>query len=660
MELTNSPNNKTSGKSLNPKNIIISLGLIFLIAGLYVLSRFNYPLFHSFADMLTVFIATGVFVVVWTRRHLMDNHFYLYIGIAFVFFAFLDFLHFLGNKGMGVFPQYGNLGPTFYIASRYVLSISFVIAPLFIRRKLNLAVVFCVYSLVVVLLLLSIFYWQNFPVTYVEGVGLTRFKIISDYIVCVVLLGAIGLLLLNRPAFDSKVLKLMVCSLVLSIATGLAFTLYSDPFGIMNVVGHFFQIASFGLVYTAFVETILTKPQDILYRNLKQSQERVIKLNSELEETNLGLKHDIAERLSAEEALKESEERFNRIFRSSPAAIAITKIIDGTFLDVNDSYERLMGYTREDVIGRSALELNIYPEQSRRAEMIRHLNEYGTLRDKEMTFRKKDGQFIDTILSSEVISVRNQNLILSTVIDITERKKAEESLRHYTSELEAANRELEAFSFSVSHDLRAPLRTLDGFSEAILEDYRNKIDETGKDYLNRIRQASQTMSHLIDDILKLSRVSRMEMHNEDVNLSDLAKSITEELKQAQPARQAAFVIAPDLNVKGDMALLRIGLNNLLGNSWKYTAKCPLAWIELGTLNQNSERIFFIRDNGIGFDMQYADKLFQPFQRLHTSKDYPGTGIGLATVQRVIRRHGGKIWAEAELDKGATFYFTLGE
>jgi len=252
--------------------------------------------------------------------------------------------------------------------------------------------------------------------------------------------------------------------------------------------------------------------------------------------------------------------------------------------------------------------------------------------------------------------------------EITERKLAEveirklnEELKHNITQLEAANKELEAFSYSISHDLRAPLRSLDGFSQVLFEDYANQLDEQGKDYLQRIRKASQHMAELIDALLMLSRMTRKEMRYERVDLSILAQAALAELRQTQPKRQIEVVIEEGLVVKGDPQILRVVMENLLDNAWKYTSRKPEARIEVGALRQeDGKRAYFVRDNGAGFDMAFADKLFKAFQRLHTANEFPGIGIGLATVQRIIHRHGGRIWAEGEVEKGATFFFTLTE
>ncbi len=233
--------------------------------------------------------------------------------------------------------------------------------------------------------------------------------------------------------------------------------------------------------------------------------------------------------------------------------------------------------------------------------------------------------------------------------EIEERKRAEEETLRVNREVVAANKELETFSYSVSHDLRAPLRTIDGFSHALLEDCADRLDDAGKTHLNRIRAATQRMGSLIDDLLNLSRLSRTEMHRQSLDISALACSIASDLQKAQPERTTA-----------DPGLLRVVLENLLSNAWKFTSKQESARIEFGMARNNGIPAYFVRDDGVGFDPAYADRLFGAFQRLHAMTEFAGTGVGLATVQRIVHRHGGRIWAESAVGQGATFYFTMGE
>jgi signal transduction histidine kinase len=237
-------------------------------------------------------------------------------------------------------------------------------------------------------------------------------------------------------------------------------------------------------------------------------------------------------------------------------------------------------------------------------------------------------------------------------------EELEQRVAERTAQLEAANKELEAFSYSVSHDLRAPLRAIDGFSQALLEDCSDKLDREGKDYLDRICAGSQRMGQLIDDLLNLSRLARSAIARQPVNLSTLAESIVTELRTTEPERRVDVAITEELKANGDDRLLRVVLENLLGNAWKFTGKSAEPKVEFGVVQNNGTPAYFVRDNGAGFDMAYMDKLFGPFQRLHAMTEFKGTGIGLATVQRIIHRHGGRVWAEAQVGKGATFYFTL--
>ena len=229
-----------------------------------------------------------------------------------------------------------------------------------------------------------------------------------------------------------------------------------------------------------------------------------------------------------------------------------------------------------------------------------------------------------------------------------------------TAQLESANKELEAFSYSVSHDLRAPLRGIDGWSLALLEDYGGQLDKQGHEYLERVRSETQRMGHLIDDLLQLSRLARVEMRKEQVNLSAMAQTIAARLQEGEPQRQVKFKIQKGMSARGDARLLEVALTNLLDNAFKFTGKTPQARIEFGQTEIEGQRTFFVRDNGAGFNMAFAKNLFGVFQRLHKASEFPGTGVGLATVQRILHRHGGRIWAESAVNRGATFYFTLEE
>ncbi len=262
------------------------------------------------------------------------------------------------------------------------------------------------------------------------------------------------------------------------------------------------------------------------------------------------------------------------------------------------------------------------------------------------------------LATQAAIAIENARLYEQAQQELVERRRVEDTLRERTLQLEAINKELEAFSYSVSHDLRAPLRTIDGFSQILLEDYAGKLDAEGRDSLCRVRAASQRMEQLIQDLLTLSRITRCDIHRRTVDMTALARGIAAELKQRDLDRQVDFLIEEDVAVNGSDGLLRVLLENLLGNAWKFTSKRARAQIEFGTTQQDGTRVYFVRDDGAGFDAAYTERLFGAFQRLHSRTEFDGTGIGLATVQRIVHRHGGRVWAEGAVEQGATFYFTL--
>ncbi len=333
--------------------------------------------------------------------------------------------------------------------------------------------------------------------------------------------------------------------------------------------------------------------------------------------------------------------------------------LDGIITSWNKGAERLYGYKAQEVLGRPVGLLYENGDFLWR-EVILPLQRQGAL-ELEVRLKRKDGSPVDVLLS---LSLRRDEQgepagMIGYSLDIGARKQAERLLKQRSEELTAANRELEAFSYSVSHDLRAPLRAIDGFSQALLEDYGGHLDATGLDYLRRVRAAAQRMAVLIDDLLQLARVTRSPLQPAPVDLTRMAAEVLATLQEQQPERKVEVTIQPGLTAWGDPGLLRTVLENLLGNAWKYTGRTAEARIVIGSERMDGETVFHVRDNGAGFDMRYADKLFGAFQRLHHPSEFEGTGIGLATVQRIIHRHGGRVWAQSMPGEGATFLFTLG-
>jgi PAS domain S-box-containing protein len=406
-------------------------------------------------------------------------------------------------------------------------------------------------------------------------------------------------------------------------------------------------------------ETELLKYQDSLEDLVKQR-------TAELEKANLALQQEIARCKQTEEALRDSQQRWATTLESIGDAVLATDA-EGQVEFMNSVAERLTGWNLREAFGQpSGVVFHIINEKTRQkvdSPISRVLQEGAACGLANHTLLvRKDGTELPIDDSGAPIITPDEEItgVVLVFRDISDRKRAEEALQKYTHDLEEANRELESFSYSVSHDLRAPLRGIDGFSNALMEDYTDKLDEQAKDFLTRIRQSTQLMGRLIDDMLTLSRINRVEMHPDKVNLSEMVLSIAEELKRSQSDRAAEFTIPPNIIACGDRALLDALLRNLLENAWKFTGKSPVSKIEFGVLNQNEERIYYIRDNGVGFDMKYSDKLFKPFSRLHSQEEYPGTGIGLANVLRIVHRHGGRVWSEGEPGKGAAFFFTLGQ
>jgi PAS domain S-box-containing protein len=383
-----------------------------------------------------------------------------------------------------------------------------------------------------------------------------------------------------------------------------------------------------------------------------------------------GVKRDVTDLVSAQEALQQSKDHAEQLIEL--ASIMVVRLDrDGRVRAFNRTAENITGYSRADIERRNWFEIMASPRLYPQVEQeFRRLLDGGEASTFEMPLLAANGDERYIVWQNNPLTESGKVVgTISFGVDITARRRMEEALRtmneqlelrveERTAELGAANRELESFAYSVSHDLRAPLRAIDGFTQALVEDYGGVLDEHGLDYCTRVRKAAGRMGELIDDLLVLSRITRAEMRIEDVDLSTMAGDILALLHEREPQRHVHVHVQAGLRVRGDLGLLRIMMENLLDNAWKYTRKTDEADIEVGARWDGSKQVFFVRDNGAGFDMAMASKLFAPFQRLHSAQDYAGTGIGLATVARVVARHGGRVSAAAQVGKGATFELVL--
>ncbi|MCD6013191.1 MAG: domain S-box protein [Flavipsychrobacter sp.] len=366
---------------------------------------------------------------------------------------------------------------------------------------------------------------------------------------------------------------------------------------------------------------------------------------------------DITERKKMEDEIKrnnqklrESEEKFQKAFKGSAAGITITRLSDNVYLDANDAYCEMTGYSRKELLGRTSLDLNIVADPGDREDALKVVRDTGSIRHYEITLRHKSGRLVSILFSMDTILLNGEKYAIGVSYDITKRKKAE-------ADLTAVNRELEAFTYSVSHDLRAPLRAVTGFARILEEDYTHVLDDEGKRLLTTISNNAERMGVLIDDLLSFSRLGRKDLQKAEVDMNELVKSVVAEVNKT--ARSNAVINAGELpRVRCDAALIKQVLINLVSNALKYSSKKEHAIIEISSVLSGNEIIFSIKDNGVGFDMRYVDKLFGVFQRLHSNSEFPGTGVGLAIVQRIIHKHDGRVWAEGNVNEGAQFYFTL--
>jgi len=663
----------------NRRNItlhLISWGLV--LFGLYLASLYNYVLFHSLAEIFSIVVACSIFIVAWNSRRFLDNNYLLYIGVAYLFVGSVDLIHTLAYKGMGVFKGYdANLSTQLWILARYMESLSLLLAPLFLKRKLRINVELAAYALSTLLLLLSIFYWNIFPVCFVEGVGLTPFKKISEYIISSILGASIILLINNRRAFDRNVLQLVIWSIITTIISELSFTFYISVYGFSNLVGHYFKIISFYLIYKAITETGLTKPYNLLFRNLKQGEEalkkahdeleiRVQQRTAELEIANQALQSEIIER-------KQAEEQLIKLFRAveqSPVTVIITDI-DANIEYVNPKFTQLTGYTFEEVIGKNPRILKsgeISPEEYKLLwETITSGREWRG----EFHNKKKNGELYWE--SASISPIRNSKgditHFLGVKEDITERKQAEKEMAVLQEQLRQSQK-MEAIgrlAGGVAHDFNNLLTVIKGYSQLSLTEIKEGNPLRGN--IEEIRNAADRAADLTRQLLAFSRRQIMELKVLDLNTISqnlegmLHRLIGEDI-------ELTILSGDDLGrVKVDPGQIEQVIMNLAVNAKDAMLKGGKLTIETANVVLDEEYarkhvavkpghyvMLSVSDTGTGMTPEVRERVFEPF--FTTKQKGKGTGLGLSTVYGIVKQSGGNIWVYSELGRGTTFKIYL--
>ncbi|MBA7479824.1 Adaptive-response sensory-kinase SasA [subsurface metagenome] len=587
-----------------------------VFAALYFSSWYSYLLFHNIAEIFSILVAFGIFIIAWNARRFLDNSYFIFIGIAFLFVGALDLVHTLAYSGMGVFPEYGtNLATQLWICARYIQSLSLLVAPLLIGRRLRINFLLLGYGLVTALLLVSIFYWQNFPTCFVEGAGLTTFKIISEYAISLLLVGAIFTMWQKRRQFDTNVLGFLLAAIMVTIASELAFTLYQSPYGLANLIGHFLKIVAFYLIYKAIIETGLVKPYNLLFRNLKQS-----------------------------------EEQYRDLYEEAPNAY-FSVGVDGVIKQANRSAGELLGYSGDELVGRLVSELYAdTPNGKAKAQKIFQKFLAGEeIRDEELEMRRADGGEVWVNLSVRPIRDKEGNVVASRseIVDITEHRKLDQLK--------------DDFIGLVSHELRSPLTVIMGAINTVLSEGANLSEEETHQLLKDAALESETLSHLLGNLLELSRAQaeRLILHAEAIDVERVVQEAVEGVKRQSSAHQ--FVVSAPQKlppVYADPLRLERILYNLLENAVKYS---PQGGEIKVTVKPNKEQLVIgVSDRGVGISPADQARLFAPFQRLEESRPggTRGVGLGLLVCQRLVEAHGGRIWVESKPGRGSTFFFTL--
>ncbi len=732
------------------RNNALALFIVgFAIIAFYAVSRINYPLFHTSIEFITIAISVAIFLLVWKSRHILDNGYLVFIGVAFVFIAVIDFLHTVVYQGVGIIPGSGGaLSTQLWVAARYLQAVTLLAAPLLIRKKPRFDTIAIIYLVADTIIVASIFVFGIFPATYAEGTGLTPFKIVSEYFISLLLIGAIVLLYRNRTSFDRQVFNNLVIAIALTIVSELMFSSYANVFDLFNTVGHFLRLISFYFFYRAIIEVGMEKPYNLLYRNLNESEKKyraltdlspdaiVVHRQGEILYTNqagarlfgvpgtsdltgkniLEFVHpddkpaviermaaaldqhittpssefrfirngevvlvestdgpftwegepatqvifrDITARKKSEDALREANQYLDNLIGYANAPIIVWDR-DFRITRFNRAFERLTGRDAPDVVGQR-LDI-LFPDETRDKSMalIRQTFRGDRWEVVEIPVLHLDGSVHTVLWNSATLYEKDGKTVLSTIAqgqDITEMKHHEEDLLKLTKELKRSNEELEQFAYIASHDLREPLRMVTSFSQLLEQRYKGKLDSDADEFIHYIVEGGTRMDALVNDLLEYSRITSHAKPFEPTDMNAVVRDVIRDLSVAVKESGAKIDVDILPKVSVDRLQLMQVFQNLVANAVKFrSGNAPE--ITIGAVREKEAWVFSVKDNGIGIDPEFSEKIFEIFQRLHSRSDYPGTGIGLAICRRIIERHGGRIWVESKGGEGSTFYFTI--
>ena len=629
---------------ISKRNVIALLIWMAIAAALYLTSIYDYLLFHSIAEIFSIVIAFAIFTVAWNSRRITENNYLLFIGISYLFIGGIDFVHTLAYKGMGVFPgEDSNLATQLWIAARYFQSFSLLIAPVFIRRKINPWLVLTGWGIATTLLLATIFYWTNFPVSFSNTGGLTPFKIISEYIISFILVLTALVLFRNRSKFNPIVVRYIIASIIVTIASEMAFTLYTDVYGYLNMTGHMLKIIAFYLIYKALIETSLRRPYELLFRDLKQHEESLENQAWELTRLNEELVREVDIRRKVEDALRKSQEDLQHA--QSVAIIGNWRLdIRDNTLTWSDEVYRIFGIPAGTGMNFEKFLGHVHPDDREYVHDEWNAALQGDTYDVEhRIITNNQERWVREIAEIEFNEQGKAISGFGTVQDITDLKKAEQVK--------------DEFIGLVSHELRTPLTIIIGSLKSALSEGVSAKDT--RELLENASEGAESLADILENMLELSRyqANRLQLELTQVAIPAITVSVLEKLKEHGITQKTTTDFPEGLpKVKADPIRVERILYNLLENAAKYSP--AESEIKISCRIDGDNVITTISDKGEGIAAEDRNKLFELFQRLDNPTRTSGIGLGLVVCKRLVEAQGGWINVTSQRGEGSEFFFAL--